>query len=103
LTNRYRLARPAKADLDEIWLYVAREASENTADRLINGITSRFVALAQTPMAGRLANSIEPGIRVFPVGNYLIYYRIDRDDWISIVRVIHGMRDQSKAWTESLI
>lgn len=34
---------------------------------------------------------IRPGLRTFPVGNYLILYR-QIDDGAEIVRVVHGAR-----------
>jgi len=40
--RRYRLSRPAKADLDRIWFRIAREASIETADRFVDTITARF-------------------------------------------------------------
>jgi plasmid stabilization system protein ParE len=44
----------AESDLDEIWLYVAREsASMAVATRLIDSITDRFFLLATFPFAGR--------------------------------------------------
>jgi toxin ParE1/3/4 len=97
--NRYRLARPAKADVDRIWSYIAEHAGIETADRLIDRITARFPMLAKTPEAGRAVDRLEPGLRVFPIGNYLIYYRKARGG-ISIARVIHGMRDQEGAWKD---
>jgi toxin ParE1/3/4 len=97
--SSYRLARPAKADLDEIWLSIAQDAGIDTADRFIDTITDRFLMLASMPEVGRRAEHIEQGVRVFPVEAYLIYYRIS-PGWISIARVIHGMRDQQSAWHE---
>jgi toxin ParE1/3/4 len=97
--SAYRLSHPARADLDAIWLYVAQNADLETADRLIDTITDRFPMLAKMPKAGRDADEIEPGVRVFNVENYLIYYRIQRRG-ISIARVIHGVRDQDSAWQE---
>jgi toxin ParE1/3/4 len=96
--RRYRLARPAKADLDQIWLHVARNASIETADRFIDTITGRFPFLAGSSEAGPARDEIEPGLRVFPVENYLIYYRKTARGGIQISRIIHGMRDQEKAW-----
>jgi plasmid stabilization system protein ParE len=49
--KRYRLARRARADLDRIWVRIARDVGIKSADRFVD-------------------------------------------------RVIHGMRDQRKAWTE---
>jgi len=73
--RRYRLSRPAKADLDRIWLRIARNANIEKADRFIDSITGRFPMLSAMPEAGRVSAEIEPGLRRFPVGNYLIYYR----------------------------
>ena len=95
----YRLSRHAKADLDAIWFHIAQEAGIETADHFIDTITNRFPMLAKMPEAGRSADDIEQGVRVFPVESYLIYYRIHRGG-ISISRVIHGMRDQEGAWEE---
>jgi toxin ParE1/3/4 len=97
--SSYRLSRLARADLDGIWLYVVQDAGLESADRLIDAITDRFPMLAKMPRAGRSADEIEPGVHVFAVESYLIYYRMRRGG-ISIARVIHGMRDQDTAWHE---
>ncbi len=97
--SAYRLSRPARADLDAIWLHVAQDAGVETADRLINTITDRFPMLAKMPKAGKGADGIAPGVRVFTVERYLIYYRVQHSG-ISIARVVHGMRDQDSAWHE---
>jgi len=96
--KRYRLARPAKADLDRIWLHIARKASTETADRLIDAITDRFPFLAEMPDAGRARDEIEPGLRVFPVKNYLVYYRKAARRGILISRIVPGMRNQKEVW-----
>jgi toxin ParE1/3/4 len=97
--SSYRLSRPARADLDSIWLHIAQEGDVETADRFIDAITNRFSMLAKMPEAGRSAAEIDAGVRVFPLESYLIYYRIHRGG-ISIARIIHGMRDQNTAWNE---
>ena len=50
--SRLRLSRKARADLDEIWLYLARQQSLEAADHLIDSITERFSLLASTPDMG---------------------------------------------------
>ena len=48
----HRVAPHAEADLDEIWLYVARgSSSAEIADHLIERIASRFNMLARFPHA----------------------------------------------------
>jgi toxin ParE1/3/4 len=88
----HRLAPEAEADLDELWFYVARNASVHTADRLIDSITARFLLLAQHPRAGRRRDELRPGVRSFVVGQYVVFYRIDGQD-VLIQRVIRSSRD----------
>jgi toxin ParE1/3/4 len=96
--RRYGVSRLAIADLDQIWLHVAQRASVQTADRLIDDITSRFSMLAGAPEAGATRDDIGPGVRMFPVKPYIIYYRKARG-CIEIARIIHGRRDQVNAWS----
>jgi len=39
---------------------------------------------------------MEPGLRGFPAGKYIVYYRQERGR-VVVSRVIHGMRDQKTA------
>jgi len=49
----HRLAPEAKADLVELWSYVADERRIETADRLVDSITARFLLLSRHPRVGR--------------------------------------------------
>jgi len=95
--SRVRVSKQAEADLDAIWEYVAEQRSMETATRLIESITDTFLVLGRQPGVGRRRHEFEPGVRSFPVGNYIIYYR-QRPGSIEISHVIHGRRDQEKAW-----
>ena len=67
--RRSRIVR-AEAELDDIWLYVARESgSIETANRLIDTISDRFLLLAQHPQIGylRLDARRRPGQAVVQV------------------------------------
>jgi toxin ParE1/3/4 len=94
----YRLSRLAERDLDEIWSYVAGDASLETADRLIDAMVERFELLSEQPRMGRLRPEFGSGVRSFTVENHVIYYRHDGD--ILIARILHGRRDQAAAWSE---
>ena len=87
-------SQKADQDLDDIWLYVARQSgSIETAERLINFITDRFFFLSRYPYLGRARDEdLRSGLRSFPVGAYLIIYRIQEED-IVILRVLHGSRN----------
>src|SRR5258708_19110967 len=84
----------AAAEIDDIWLYVARESgSIEIANRLIDTITDRFWLLAQHPQIGRRRDcDLWRGLRSFPVGEYVIIYRIEDDDTL-ILHVMRGSLD----------
>ena len=93
---RYRVTRLAEQDLDEIFLYWARRASLEVADRITDSIVDRFWLLGEHPDAGRRSEDIAAGVKCFPAGKYLIYYRNTRQG-TDILHVFHGSRDQTKA------
>jgi toxin ParE1/3/4 len=74
----HRRASRADSDLDDIWYYVAsKSGSLDIADRLIDSITDRFFLLASHPNIGRTRDEdLRPGLLSFPVGEYIIIYRI---------------------------
>jgi toxin ParE1/3/4 len=84
----------ADSDLDDIWYYiVTRSGSIDVADRLIDSITDRFFLLATYPNLGRCRDEdLRPGLRSFPVGEYVIIYRIEDQD-VRILRVLRGSRN----------
>jgi toxin ParE1/3/4 len=81
----------AEEDIGDILGYIALdnfEASIAFYQRLIDLIET----LAANPKAGRERKEISEGLRSFPFGNYLIFYRI----WagrVAISRVLHSARD----------
>ena len=84
----------AGSDLNEIWYYVAtKSGSLDVADRLIDSITDRLTLLARYPNIGRARDEdLRLGLRSFPVGEYVIMYRIQAED-VLILRVLRGSRD----------
>jgi len=89
----HRIAARAERDLDEIWLYVAKESgSIEIANRVIDSITDRFFMLSGFPRIGRSRDSdFGPGYRSLAVGEYVIIYRVEEDE-ARILRVVHGRR-----------
>src|SRR5436853_7888597 len=93
---RYRVSEEAERDLDEILLYWANRASLEAADRIIDRITERFWLLGEHPNAGKPTGNIARGVKCFPAGKYLIYYRNTRGG-TDILNIFHGARDQRRA------
>jgi len=48
--------------------------------------------LVQNPLAGRQRPELVPGLRSFPVGNYVIFY-VPLIDGIEVLRVMNSRRD----------
>ena len=84
-----RTAR-AEDDLVDIWLYVAQD-NPDAADRVLEDLDRRCALLAGNPHMGRARPDIAQDVRCFPVGKYLILYRL-LPDGIDVVRVVHGAR-----------
>ncbi len=93
--SEFRLSPEAEAELDGIWIHIARESgSADIATRLVEGITERFWLLARHPYMGRHRDDdLRPGLRSFPAGDYVIIHRIEQDDVVLILHVAHGNRD----------
>jgi toxin ParE1/3/4 len=91
----------AEADLDEIWLYIAKESQDSQrADTFLDRFSALFLRLAENPYLGRRRDDLRPGYRSFPVGEYLVFYRVTGDERILVLRVIHGSRDIPTSFLE---
>lgn len=86
-----RLAAAAKRDLIELWEYIASDSPMN-ADRFLDRIYETFESLAASPDIGRSRDILAPGLRSFPVGRYVIFYRA-QEEVLEVVRVVSGYRD----------
>lgn len=65
--SEFRLSPEAEADLDGIWLYIARESGNlDLATRVVEKITDRFWLLARFPYLGRKRDDLRSGIRSLP-------------------------------------
>jgi toxin ParE1/3/4 len=90
----YRLSSQAEAQLDDIWLHIARESgSVDTAIRIVQNISDRFWLLAKQPRMGRRRPDLSSELRSFAAGDYVILYSIANDDVVLIHYVFHGSQD----------
>ncbi len=92
-----RILRSAVQDLDEIWLYIARD-SIDAAERVIASIQAAAQRLAEFPGMGQRRHDLLAGLLSFPVDNYLIFYRKIRGG-IEVLHVYHGARSIEELFT----
>lgn len=97
----FRLSPEAEADLDDIWLFVARESqSVSTANRVIDTLMARLWILGQHPQIGRRRDlELRTGLRSFAIGQHVVIYRVD-DGEALILHVIRGGRDVEELLTK---
>jgi toxin ParE1/3/4 len=55
-------------------------------------LKEKCYTLAQFPLLGASRAELLPNLRMFPVGNYVVYYRSEGDG-VRIERVLHGAQD----------
>jgi toxin ParE1/3/4 len=90
--GRVRFTPQAKADLKEINRYIAQDNPE-AARRLMAQIKEQCKTLADFPEMGRMWEELSPSLHSFPVGNYLIFYRLSAKSGIEVIGVVSGYRD----------
>ncbi len=89
---KYIVSSAAEGDLTEIWEYIAHD-SVVAADRWIRRLREAIEALARNPGIGHKRPDLTDfPIFVWPVGAYLILYRV-RKKRLEVVAVTHGARD----------
>jgi toxin ParE1/3/4 len=81
----------ARRDLQEILEFIALD-KPGAALRHVERLESACWDLAKNPELRATRNDILPQLRVWSVGNYVIFYRRS-DDGIEIIRVVHGARN----------
>jgi len=89
--NRASITIRARADLDNIWLFIARDRP-SAADQLLDKFGRVFEDLARHPQMGESRPELGRRIRAFSVGSYVIYFQTV-DAGVEIVRIIHGARN----------
>jgi len=87
----YRLTRKARSAVLDIWRYIAND-NEAAADRFIDRLIQQFRLLGEMPHIGRQRDELRAGYRSFPVGEYVIFYRVATPR-VQIMNIVHGRRD----------
>jgi plasmid stabilization system protein ParE len=96
----YVVAPQAARDLVDIWRYLVKESSEETADRVESVIRNKFTYRADFPNGGHWRRDLTTAdVRFFSVYSYLIVYRPETKP-IQTVAILHGHRDFSALLTK---
>lgn len=88
----------ASADLEEVADYIAGNLQEPAiALKQIGRMKDAILSLQTMPDRHRLVSDehlASRGVRMFPVGNYLVFYTVNQSAMtVSVVRVLYGRRE----------
>lgn len=89
--SAYRISDPAKADLEDIWDYLAAR-NYSAADACLNSIREAISRAAVFTGMGSPAHELKGNMRMLVEGNYLIFY-MEHPTHIEVMRVLHSSRD----------
>lgn len=91
MSRELTLADSARADLIDIWSYIA-EDSVRAADSFVNRLLKRCQLLADNPEVGKEREQFAEGLRSFPFDRIVVFYRFSESS-VEIARVLSGYRD----------
>lgn len=93
MTRNYRVLPAAEFDLRYNYRYIAYD-NPAAADRWLKKVRKLFEMISRQPFIGEIRSELQPNLRSFPCGNYVIYYRpLEGDLPVEFIRILHGARD----------
>jgi toxin ParE1/3/4 len=92
VARRLRLSGPAQRDLAEIAAYTRRTWGEIQACAYLAALRDQLRELRETPEIGRPRPDLDDGLRSFPVGQHIVFYRASCSH-LDVVRIPHGRMD----------
>lgn len=79
----------AKSDLKEIYFYSYNKWGDGKAVEYLMQIDAGLQELISYPRLGKSRDSIRKGYRSIQVNHHVIYYRVEEENDINIIRVLH--------------
>jgi plasmid stabilization system protein ParE len=96
----YQLTPQAQSDIEAIIEYIAIEASEDRAIRVLMELRDEFRKLSETPGMGHFREDLlDRNFKFWSLYSYVIVYRWQTIP-IQILAVVHGARDVSAFLSE---
>ena len=91
-SRRLRPTPEAEADLASLLQYSAETWGEQRMASYAALLLSVLRDLAEFPGLGRQRDELRPGLRSYPAGQHIVFYRVSGDELI-VRRIIHSRRD----------
>jgi toxin ParE1/3/4 len=88
----YRLTPKAEDDLEAIWRYGAETWSPDRADTYLDTLIATIETIVTMPTLARERAEFDPSVRIHPVAEHLIVYRIE-GDILLVIRILGGRQN----------
>ncbi|MER3437281.1 MAG: plasmid stabilization protein ParE [Chloroflexota bacterium] len=88
------LTPQARRDLSDIELYTAQQWGNQQRRASMAKLEKALQDLAEFPHLGRSRDELGAGLRSYPIGEHVIYYRVDPGK-LTVLRVLHRTMDAS--------
>lgn len=93
----FDITREAKEDLYKIWDHTADTWSKQQSDKYYAVLASSFIKIAAEPHTiGKPFDEIVPGLRAYHVRRHMVFYAIQSNGRVLIVRILHEKMDYPK-------
>ena len=93
------LTPEAQDDFEAIRLYTRQEWGEQQEAIYQAAILQALATLGENPALGRPRRDLVADLRVYPVRQHLVYYRV-AEEAVLVVRILHGRMDARRALGE---
>ena len=90
---KYYLTNKAISDLANIWDHTSDFWSEKQADKYYSLILETCQEIAENPLFGKVYDVVAKDLFGYKAGKHIIFYRLQPNNEIEIVRILHGMMD----------
>lgn len=91
----------ATEDLQEIWVYLAENAGNETANNFLREVKKKGETVSAFPASGRVRHEYLINLRSFPFKNYVIFY-LPIVNGIEVLRIVHSSRDIQQVFDEMI-
>ena len=95
MTQSYVLSARAKSDLRKAKTENLKIWNVEQTNIYLANIESRLMWLAENPQLGKLRDEVREGLRSFPEGRHVIFYRIGTDT-IEVVGIPHQRQELNR-------
>lgn len=93
MNNPFFISELAIKDLEEIWVYTYNNWTLEQADRYYEAIINEINFISNHHKIGKSVDYIKKDYRVAEVKSHLIFYKINKQKILIVIRILHKNMD----------